>query len=142
VTPRTLTRPSPARPDVRWLIWVVPVLGAAATLILVGSWLFRGPAFIDRVTIVNDTAFPVNVDVAGADGRKLALKYVSAGETAVVRDVIDQGDTWEFQFTYGGTDAGTLRRDRARLERDDWTVEVPQEVADRLETAGHTPPPR
>ncbi|MGH8983357.1 MAG: hypothetical protein ACRDY6_05715 [Acidimicrobiia bacterium] len=119
----------------------MPVVVAGVTVVLVGSWLFRGPAFIDRVTIVNDTAFDVNVDVAGSDGRVLGLEYVTAGETTVVRDVIDQGGTWEFRFSYGGTDAGTLLRNRSALERSNWTVEVPQEVEDRLETAGYTPPP-
>jgi hypothetical protein len=142
MTPRTLTRPPRARPDVRWLLWVVPVLVAGIGVVLVGSWLFRGPEFVDEITIVNDTPFDVNVDVAGSDGRVLGLKYVLAGETAVVHDVADQGDTWDFQFSYGGTDAGTLRRGRSTLERDDWAIEVPQEVADVLERNGHEPAER
>jgi hypothetical protein len=141
MTPPTITRPPRARPDLKWLVWIVPVLVAGAIVVAVGGRLFQGPEFVDQLTIVNDTAFDVDVDVAGSDGRVLGLKYVSAGETALVRDVIDQGDTWEFQFSYGGTDAGTLRRDRAALERSDWTVEVPATVADELEAAGHQPPP-
>jgi len=106
---------------------------------LVLSWLLRDPAFVDQVTIVDPTVFDVDVDVSGTDGRLLDLKYVSAGETAVVREVIDQGDVWMFHFSYGGTDAGALRVERATLAQDDWTVEIPQEVEDRLEAAGHEP---
>lgn len=142
MVPRTLTRVPRAKPDIRLLVWLVPVLLAAVAVVVVGSWLVRGPAFVDRITIVNDTGFDVNVDVAGSDGRVVGLKYVLAGETAVVRDVIDQGETWEFQFSYGGTDAGTLRRDRTSLERNDWRVVIPQAVEDRLTAAGHAPAPR
>jgi hypothetical protein len=121
----------------------------AAAVILVGvsgvvvvSRSLGGPAVVDRITIVNATEFDVDVDVSGDDGRLLELRYVAAGKKAVVRDVIDQGAVWVFHFSFGGTDAGTLRLDRTRLVQDDWTVEIPQEVADRLDDAGHRPPPR
>ncbi|MGQ0431524.1 MAG: hypothetical protein ACT452_03840 [Microthrixaceae bacterium] len=106
-------------------------------MILVLSWMVRGPDFVDRVTIANPTAFDVDVNVAGSDGALLDLAYVIAGETKVVRGVIDQGDVWIFHFSYGGTDAGKLRLDRTRLERSGWRVEIPEAVADRLDAAGH-----
>jgi hypothetical protein len=105
------------------------------------SWALRGPGFVDRVTIANPTAFDADVDVAGSDGRLLDLRYVTAGDTVVVRDVIDQGDLWTFHFSYGGTDAGTLRLDRAAFAHGGWRMEIPQVVENRLEAAGHEPAP-
>ncbi|MGH9013484.1 MAG: hypothetical protein ACRDZ1_06060 [Acidimicrobiia bacterium] len=116
------------------------VLGGVVVILLL-SWLVRGPDFVDRVTIANRTALDVDVNVAGSDGGLLDLTYIAAGETKSVRDVIDQGDIWVFHFSYGGTDAGTLRLDRTRLAQNGWRVEIPEAVADRLDAAGHEPPP-
>lgn len=138
--PETLIRVPRPRPVVRQVARIVPLILLSVVAVVVVSWLLRGPAFVDRVTIGNPTAFDVDVDVAGADGRLLDLRYVTAGETVVVRDVIDQGDVWIFHFSYGGTDAGTLRMERPRLEQDDWTVAIPAVVENRLEAAGHEPP--
>jgi hypothetical protein len=121
-------------------VWYLPIVLAGVAVTFLLSWLLRGPDFVDRVTIANPTAFDVDVDVAGSDGGLLDLYYVEAGTTAVVRDVIDQEDTWTFHLSYGGTDAGTLRLDRARLAQSGWRVEIPQAVENRLEGAGHEPP--
>jgi hypothetical protein len=141
MTPETLTRVPRPRPAVGQAARAIPFVLLGIVVVLVLSWLLRGPAFVDQVRIVNPTGFDVDVDVSGTDGRLLELRYVSVGETAVVRDVIDQEDVWTFHFSYGGTDAGTLRLDRARLVQDDWTVEIPDEVGDRLDAAGHEPSP-
>jgi hypothetical protein len=116
------------------------VLVSVAVISLL-SWVVRGPAFVDQMTITNPTAFDVDVDVAGTDRRRLNLAYVDSGGSVVVRDVIDQGDTWIFRFSYGGTHAGSLRVDRARLARDGWRVEIPARVEMRLDAAGYPPPP-
>ena len=139
MTPQTLTRAPRSRPGVDRIARVVPLVLGGAVVILVLSWLVRGPDFVDRVTIANRTAFDVDVDVAGSDGRVLALTYVPAGDTKAVRGVIDQGDIWIFHLSYGGTDAGTLRLERTRLEQRDWKLEIPEEVAERLDRAGHEP---
>jgi hypothetical protein len=115
----------------------VPLILGGAAVILGLSWLIRAPDFVDRVTIANQTAFDVDVNVAAAGGGVLDLTYIPAGDTKAVRGVIDQGNVWVFRFSYGGTDAGTLRLERTKLERDDWKVEVPEEVAERLRRAGH-----
>jgi len=137
--PQTLTRAPQSRPALDGVVRAIPLVLGGAVVILVLSWLVRGPEFVDRVTIANQTAFYVDVDVAGSDGRVLALTYVPAGDTKAVRGVIDQGDVWVFRFSYGGTDAGTLRLERTRLEQRDWKVEIPEEVAERLDRAGHEP---
>lgn len=139
MTPQTLTRAPRSRPAVGRIVWYLPVVLAGVAVTFLLSWLLRGPDFVDRVTIANPTAFDVDVDVAGSDGGLLDLYYVEAGKTAVVRDVIDQGDTWTFHFSYGGTDAGAVLFDRAVLAQSDWRVEIPGFVADGLADAGHEP---
>jgi hypothetical protein len=141
LTPQTLTRAPRSRPAVGRIARSVPAVIGGVVVILLLSWLVRGPDFVDRVTIANRTAFDVDVNVAGADGSRLDLTYVTAGETKAVRDVIDKGDVWIFHFSYGRTDAGTLRLDRTRLTQSGWRVEIPAAVEDRLDEAGHEPPP-
>jgi hypothetical protein len=113
----------------------------SVAVISVLSWVVRGPAFVDQMTITNPTAFDVDVDVAGEDRRRLNLAYVDSGGSVVVRDVIDQGDTWILRFSYGGTHAGSLRVDRATLARDGWRVAIPARVEMRLDAAGYPRPP-
>jgi hypothetical protein len=141
LTPETLTRAPRSRPAVGRVARSVPAVLGGVVVILLLSWLVRGPDFVDRVTIANRTAFDVDVNVAGSDGSRLELTYVTAGETKAVRDVIDQGDIWVFHFSYGGTDAGTLRLDRTTLAQNGWRADIPDAVEDRLDSAGHEPPP-
>jgi hypothetical protein len=112
---------------------------ATAVFVLVGSWVVRGPDFVDRLVVENPTRFDVDVDVAGTDGRVLELTQVLAGRTKTVRDVIDQGRSWTVTFSYAGTEAGAVEIDRARLEDDGWRIEVPAEVEQELESAGYEP---
>jgi hypothetical protein len=133
------TRPARSRPSWRGLARSLPFVVVAVAVAVIGPLAVRGPTFVDRVTVDNPTAYDVDVDVTGRDGRALNLVFAAAGTTETVRDTIDQGETWVFRFSYGGTDAGALRLDRAALERQDWTVEVPAEVADTLGEAGHEP---
>lgn len=137
------TQTRPARPRASAVRFARPILllVIAIAIVLLGARAFEGPSFVDEVTIVNPTRYDVDVDVSGADGRLLGLSYVGSGQTLIVQDTIDQGDTWIFHFTYGGTDAGSLRLDRGELAAADWTVEVPTAVADRLADAGHEPRP-
>ena len=139
MTPQLATRSPRSRWGVRRFVWVVPAVFLGILVIAVFTRLLQGPDLVDRVTIENTTMFDVDVDVSGSDDRLLNLTHVEARETTTVRDVIDQGDVWVFHFSYGGTNAGTLRLEREELERQGWTVAVPPEVAARLEAAGHEP---
>jgi hypothetical protein len=140
VTSSIITRPAPARRQIRKALAPVAVVAAGALLLLALTVGLRGPKFVDRVTISNPGGFDVNVDVTDGDrDGRLGLAQVPAGEQVKVREVIDQGVTWVFTFSYGGTDAGEFALDRKTLERDGWRVDVPAEVHRRLAAAGHDP---
>jgi hypothetical protein len=124
------------------------VLAAAAVVVgialalWIGTRLLQGPHFVDRVRIVNETDYDVNAGVSGDDRRVLGLGYVEAGTDMTVQSVVDQGDTWIFEFSYGGTRAAEISMSRSELERADWTVEVPAAAQERLDLAGHERPGR
>jgi hypothetical protein len=109
------------------LICGLVVLAAASGL--------RDPAHVDRVTVVNPHPWYVNVAVTdpdhggwyeiGALGRESRQSYL---------EVVDQGREWTFRFSYAGQQAD-LRVSRDRLERDEWRVTVPDQLALDLRTA-------
>jgi hypothetical protein len=74
-------------------------LGAIAFLISGCS----DAAFVDEVTIVNDTTYSANVDVIGRtrDGW-LGLTTAGPNSTRTVEEVIDQGEVCIFRFDYVG----------------------------------------
>jgi hypothetical protein len=99
-------------------------------------------AFVDEVTIVNDTAYSTNVDVTdGARDGWLGLATVGPESTRTVREVIDQGDIWIFRFDYVGMHAEELEVSRRDLERNEWRVSVPENFEARLREMGVPPPP-
>jgi hypothetical protein len=99
-------------------------------------------AFVDEVTIVNDTAYSANVDVTdGARDGWLGLATVGPESSHTVREVIDQGDIWIFRFDYVGMHAEELEVSRRDLERNEWRVSVPESFEDRLREMGVPPPP-
>jgi hypothetical protein len=99
--------------------------------------LTRGPEFVSHVDIVNRTEFQLNAQVTDAhrDGW-LGLRVVQPESTTIVRDVIDQGDAWIFQFSRAGTTAGELRVTRDQLENDDWQIVVPKSFEKPLRNDG------
>lgn len=116
---------------------------AVALLVSVAACT-SGGGTIESLTVVNRTAYDVEVSVTSADrdGWRL-LGRVSAGERAVDEQVEDIGDVWIFRFEYGGEPViDDLRVDRAELEGDEWTVEVPREVEERLQARDEDPSPR
>ncbi len=88
----------------------------------------RGPRMVDHVEIVNPSATMVDVHVRGESPGVLHLTVVEARSTQVVRDVLDQGREWVFEFVVVGERAGVVRADRNALERNGWRVTVPDDV--------------
>jgi hypothetical protein len=53
-----------------------------------------------------------------------------------MREIIDHGDVWIFRFAGQGHDVGEVRLTRSDLAADDWVLNVPASVAQRLRDAG------
>jgi hypothetical protein len=105
--------------------------------------VFRDPGFVGRVTIENSTGYDIHVDVVEPDSQsRLPLGIVGQQCTAEFQDVIDPGVTWVVQFSTQGRDGGRITVSRSQLERDGWTLRVPDEVVDRFTTAGAPSAPR
>lgn len=133
-----LTRPRPRSGPVllRRRVVVAAVAGAMAITALAGVHAtLRGPQFIDRVTIVNETPHLIDLRATG-DGRHgwLQLGPVSPGATESFASVVDQGDRWRFHVTSGPYDGGEFALSRIELERARWRVVVPGDVHERLDS--------
>ncbi len=99
-------------------------------------------AFVDQVTIVNDTGYSADVEVSGRTrDRWLGLATVGAESTHTVEQVIDQGEVWIFRFDYVGKHQEEVEIPRRELEREGWTIRVPQTFEQRLRELGVPPPP-
>ena len=98
------------------------------------------PPRVDRLTMVNPHPYQLNVGVSDARGEsQLLVGVVRRNRTAAYEEVIDQGPTWRFRFSYAGVEAGDLVVTRATLQQDRWRVTVPDLVAQRLEDEGLEP---
>ena len=98
-------------------------------------------AFVDRVVVVNGTAYPADVGVAGEGAGWLGLGVVPEHGTRSVGQVIDQGRLWRFRFSYGSHDPVELEISREDLARAAWRVEVPRELETRLRAEDVPLPP-
>jgi hypothetical protein len=112
----------------------------AASVLLSGAC--SGVSSVEKVTIVNDTPYPVTVEVTGKkrDGW-LVLASVEAESTTTVEGVIDKGELWIFRFDYIAKHQQEMEVSRRGLEEDDWTVEVPESFEQGLREKGVPPPP-
>lgn len=136
--PRPQSTPAQRRRDL--LAVAAATLIGIAVLISITAAL-RGPELIDRVTILNDTPYLLDVEVTtgGHDGW-LGLGPVSPGASHSFQSVIDQGDRWTFHITSGAYDGGEFTVSKRRLQEGDWRVVIPDDVRDRLEADGAEPP--
>jgi hypothetical protein len=99
-------------------------------------------SYVDEVTVVNDTDYSANVDVTGrARDGWVDLTAVQPDSTTTVEEVIDQGEVWIFRFDYVGKHEEEVEVTRGELERNDWTVEVPESFEQRLHDLDVPPPP-
>jgi hypothetical protein len=136
--PRPLVR---RRPDARRGAEVAAAALLAVLAFAALAAALRGPAFVDEVTIVNDSPFDVHVDVRAPGGRVLGLGTVPRGREMRFTSVLDQGDTWSFSFSSGDDDGGRVDLARRALERDGWRLTIPATTESRLERAGLSPAP-
>jgi hypothetical protein len=95
------------------------------------------PPTVERITIVNATAYDLDVDVTSGDRDGwLPLAIVEARSADVAQDVIDQGEVWIFRFLHFGDPVGELSLARGELAGRGWRVMVPEEVEERLQQLG------
>jgi hypothetical protein len=95
------------------------------------------PPTVERITLVNPTAYDLDVEVADEDRAEwLPVAIVEAESEDVAHEVIDQGEAWIFRFRHFGDPVGELSFTRTELERNGWRVEVPAEVEERLQQLG------
>jgi hypothetical protein len=98
------------------------------------------PTFVEGVVLVNETDYPANVDVRGADDGWLGLATVPAQETLEIGDVIDQGPSWTFRFSYGNREPVDVTMTKQELIDAGWQVRVPVELEELLRSEGVPPP--
>jgi len=138
MTTATIARPRAT--SRRSVFGAIALVAGITAFIGLGTVALRSPEVVDEVRIVNDTSYDIHVGVSGSDGRSLGLGNVPRKGLLTVRSVLDQGDRWTFTFSYAGEHAAEVSMTRAELERGGWTIAVPAEAGDRLETAGFLPP--
>lgn len=122
-----------------------PYVAALAAAALVAAFIVESSgrtATIDRLTIINQTEFDVEVQVSDAARDSWhVLGRANHKSSTLDEAVTDVGRTWVFQFHYGGKLVGERQISRVQLMRKRWRVEVPPRVADRMRQMGFEPPP-
>lgn len=112
---------------------------AVVVLVVVAAVLplLRGPASVPRLTLVNPTAYQVNVETSGASGNGwFDLGSVPREREVPLEGVADQGERWTFRFSSGGVFASEMVLSRADLEHGKWRVHIPDGIALPLHDAG------
>ena len=94
-------------------------------------------AFVDRITVVNQTSYPAHVEVRGGGGDSgwLVLTTVGPHGSADALEVLDQGSVWIFKFAYAGLE-DEVKLARTDLSGNDWTVDVPSSFESALRSRG------
>lgn len=145
MNPPTVVRPDTSKPAHHRLgiaVAVVVVVLAAAVGLTTIVGMSSGPRTVPRITFENPTAYAIDIEVRpGGGGGWTSAGSVRQNSTAVVSEVIDQGDVWEFRFDSQGQSGGELRLSRTELEAAGWRVSIPAEVGARLARAGAPPNP-
>jgi hypothetical protein len=113
--------------------------GVLALVLL--TQLLAGPSFVSRVTVINPTAYRIDITVSRpGEADVMPLATVERNAAIGVGDVIDQGAEWVFRFSAQGHDGGTLTVSRADLRAQRWRLVISADVGDRLGSAGAVPP--
>ncbi|HEX5587360.1 MAG TPA: hypothetical protein VFZ17_08640 [Acidimicrobiia bacterium] len=123
-----------ARSSTALRIVLVAVLGAA--VLALALRIVDGPPFVDRVTIVNQSSAPLDVDVAGSrDGSWTPEGVALEGGATTFQEVVDQGDVWWFRLSSADRSV-VVRVPREQLAQNGWRVTVPKSMRGTLATEG------
>lgn len=144
MTSRIATRPRPRHARGRALLDsdLAAIVVASVFAVSIGSFVLRGPAFVDEVSVTNPNEYDIGVQVTGGDREGwMAMTTVSQRAAKTTVHVIDQGEAWVFRFRAQGREGGELRVERGDLEQTGWTVTIPDEVIQHLRDLGAPPSP-
>src|SRR5260370_32764559 len=120
VLSRPRPRSSPALLTREVLVLVLTGAIGIAALITIHAEI-RGPEFVDRVRVVNETPYLADVEVNGSTRAGwLKLGPVTPGETHDFGSVVDQGDEWIFHISTGPSDGCDVSVEKSYLERGGW----------------------
>ena len=133
-------RVRPAGPEVDRPVLILAVAAVAATA--VGAlWLVQaaigGRPDYRPVRVDNQGGLPVQVEVAGAGGGRLALGRAGSGEVTTFEEVADRGRTWTFVVSYGGRELVREAVARQDLAGRGWTFQIPDDVTAELQRQGY-----
>jgi len=119
---------------------VILAIATGAALFMAMASALRPPPHVHRIDISNPHEWNVEVGLTRPiRNGALPIGRVERNRTESFWEVLDQGDTWSFQFTYGGVDGGRLLVSRSDLQRSRWKITVADEFAQRMRTAGQPP---
>lgn len=129
------------RARMRWLLVVLAVCATAA-VVIGGARLSPGPAFVDKISVVNSSEFDIHVEASGGDGQGwVSVATADRASTTVAAQVLDQGTLWIFRFRAQGLQGGELRVTGSDLKRAGWSLQIPDSVIENLRQQGATPSP-
>jgi hypothetical protein len=129
-------RPRPGIPPGTAL--ALAALVAGALLVVFGiPLLMQGPEFVERVTIRNPTAVPVEVSVGstGTDDH-LTLGSSAPRSRTTFETIVDPGSRWRLRFVANGGAIAQAEVPRDELERASWSYTIPEPVQDELSSRG------
>jgi hypothetical protein len=130
----TTTEIRPGRTPKLSLSWIAPAILVIAALILVVN-LSRSMPTRQDITVVNHTGATVTMDVTGdpPDGT-IGVGTFDPKSRETAQSIIDQGNVWRFELTVGPDRIAEIRRTADQLRADNWTVTIPADAADRLDS--------
>ncbi len=120
---------------------VVGVLSMLAA-VAISHVVFDHPAFVDHLTVVNETPYDFGVSASGRNGDGMVgLGAVRQHCDTRFSEVVDHGATWEFHLVTQSVDAGAVVVTRADLRDGGWTVRIAAPIGAQLQAAGVDLPP-
>jgi hypothetical protein len=95
---------------------------------------------VERIVLINPTEYDLLVDVRSADEASwLGLGIAKRKAETVRQEVIDQGETWVFRFSYVGEKLAEDRISRSDLVGNRWRYEIPERFGQILKEKGYAP---
>jgi hypothetical protein len=127
------------RPTTRPLAALALAVVALVAFVLT-NWSTREPGRVARLVIDNPHQTDVDVHVSAAGDRShLAIGRAKHTQRTTFEEVLDQGQVWVVRFSSAWVSGGEVVVRRTALDLEDWTVRVPDSVAEQLRAAGLGP---